>query len=329
MTIHAERRIGRAVALTLLGLILTACAETQLLAHTVKQVNGGDSPSTGDFGPYKVGNAYEIGGVWYYPAEDFGYAETGIASWYGPGFHGKATANGARYDQNALTAAHRTLPMPSAVRVTNLENGRALNLVVNDRGPFAHGRIIDVSRRAAQLLGFENRGTARVKVEILVEESLGLRLASGGSGIQPVQPVDAVPVTQVASSSLEPVEGGSEDTAAASDEAAPATAALSEAPAVISPGAAPAVTVNPDYAVVAVGNTRLFIQAGAFTVYDNAYNVQRRLAAIGDVTITAFDRNGAYFYRVRLGPITSIELADAMLEEVIKAGYPEAKVIVD
>ena len=77
-------------------------------------------------GRYKIGNPYEIGGVWYYPHEDLTYRETGIASWYGPKFHGKRTANGEVFNQNAMTAAHRTLPMPSMVRVTNLENGRAL-----------------------------------------------------------------------------------------------------------------------------------------------------------------------------------------------------------
>src|SRR6185437_1011083 len=123
-------------------------------------------------GTYKVGNPYQIAGVWYRPAEDYSYDETGIASWYGEDFHGKYTANGEIYDLNAMTAAHRTLPMPSIVQVTNLDNGRTVELRVNDRGPFARGRIIDVSRRAAQLLGFENQGTAKVRVRIMVPETI-------------------------------------------------------------------------------------------------------------------------------------------------------------
>src|SRR5689334_5858306 len=123
-------------------------------------------------GTYKVGNPYQIAGVWYRPAEDYAYDETGIASWYGEDFHGKYTANGEVFDLNAMTAAHRTLPMPSIVQVTNLENGRTVELRVNDRGPFARGRIIDVSRRAAQLLGFEQTGTAKVRVRILPEQSI-------------------------------------------------------------------------------------------------------------------------------------------------------------
>src|SRR5690606_16715705 len=106
-------------------------------------------------------------GVWYYPKEDWEYRETGIASWYGPGFHGRKTANGETYNQMDLTAAHPTLPMPVMVQVTNLENGRSIKVRVNDRGPFANGRIIDLSKRSAQLLGMEQKGTAKVLVEIL------------------------------------------------------------------------------------------------------------------------------------------------------------------
>ena len=91
---------------------------------------------------------YQINGVWYHPKADYSYDETGTASWYGPGFDGKMTSDGEIYDMNGLTAAHKTLPLPSVVQVTNLQNGRALQLRVNDRGPFVDGRIIDLSRRA-------------------------------------------------------------------------------------------------------------------------------------------------------------------------------------
>jgi rare lipoprotein A len=121
---------------------------------------------------YKVGTPYQIGGVWYYPAVDYNYDETGVASWYGEDFDQQYTANGEIFDLNQLTAAHRTLPMPSIVQVTNLDNGRSMQLRVNDRGPFARGRIVDVSRRAAQLLGFETNGAALVRVSILKNESI-------------------------------------------------------------------------------------------------------------------------------------------------------------
>ena len=101
---------------------------------------------------YKVGSKYEVKGKFYFPKKDMLYSKTGIASWYGPKFHGKLTANGEIYNQNELTAAHKTLPLPSAVRVTNLENNKSLNLRINDRGPFVNDRIIDLSSKAADLL---------------------------------------------------------------------------------------------------------------------------------------------------------------------------------
>lgn len=113
----------------------------------------------------KVGNPYKIAGVWYHPKEDPTYDQTGYASWYGKDFHGKATANGEVYNMNALTAAHKTLPMPSYVKVTNLANNRSIILRVNDRGPFVAGRLIDVSRRGAQLLGFQKQGVTRVRIQ--------------------------------------------------------------------------------------------------------------------------------------------------------------------
>ena len=94
-----------------------------------------------------------------------GYRQQGVASWYGPGFHGKKTANGETYDMYAMTAAHKTLPLPSYARVTNLTNGRSVVVRINDRGPFVDGRIIDLSAGAAKKLGFYNKGTARVLVE--------------------------------------------------------------------------------------------------------------------------------------------------------------------
>lgn len=114
---------------------------------------------------------YVIKGKDYYPQDHYEYDEVGIASWYGPGFHGKKTSTGVYFDTNKLTAAHNTLPLPCVVRVTNLENGRVIEVEVNDRGPFAHDRIIDLSRRAAQMLGFINKGLAQVRVECLPHES--------------------------------------------------------------------------------------------------------------------------------------------------------------
>lgn len=128
-------------------------------------------PKVKKLGIYKLGDPYQIAGVWYTPKEEWDYNHTGRASWYGHPFHGRLTANGERYDQDEMTAAHQTLPLPSIVRVTNLENGRSVILRVNDRGPFVQGRIIDVSRKAAKLLHFHDQGTTKVRVEVLEKES--------------------------------------------------------------------------------------------------------------------------------------------------------------
>ena len=123
-------------------------------------------------GVYKVGKPYQINGRWFHPREDSRYDKVGVASWYGELFHGRYTANGEIYDMNALTAAHPTLPLPTYARVTNLGNGRSLVVRVNDRGPYAHDRIIDMSKRSAELLGFKRNGTTQVRVRYLARAPL-------------------------------------------------------------------------------------------------------------------------------------------------------------
>ena len=114
-----------------------------------------------------TGRPYQIRGQWYHPKEEPNYRKVGQASWYGSAFHGRLTANGEVYDMHHLTAAHPTMPLPSYARVTNLENGTSLVVRVNDRGPFVSGRIIDLSRRSAEMLGTKGGGVARVEVEYL------------------------------------------------------------------------------------------------------------------------------------------------------------------
>ena len=115
----------------------------------------------------KVGRPYTISGQRFVPRRDDNYDEIGIGSWYGPNFHGRPTANGEIFDQNEMTAAHTTLPIPSIVEVTNLENGRSVIVRLNDRGPFVDDRIIDLSRAAAEALDYRSRGLARVRVRYL------------------------------------------------------------------------------------------------------------------------------------------------------------------
>jgi len=315
--------------LGLLGLALALAGCSSLTGSS-----GGSEPN--GQGYYKVGNPYQIDGAWYYPATDWNYDETGIASWYGEPFHGKYTANGELYDMNALTAAHRTLPLPSIVQVTNLDNGRSIQVRVNDRGPYARGRIIDVSRRAAQLLGFDNMGTAKVRVQILVSESMQAQsLAQGGGGSQmAAAPLIALPVTQVTAQSLPPPQTA--DAAANPPSARPAQPLALTPPSNIpqsagpSAGPGPAPNGTPDgVKTVPVTPTHIYVQAGAFGREDNAARLKQRLDGIGNVQVVTAKVNGAEIYRVRLGPVDSVDQADSLLNKVINSGVSEAKIVVD
>lgn len=156
---------------------------------------GSTPPDTapGRSGTYKLGDPYQIAGRWYHPSFDPAYDQVGVASWYGDGFHGRATANGEVFDKNEMTAAHPTMPLPSIVQVTNLANDRTAYLRVNDRGPFIGDRLIDVSQAAARTLGFEQRGTASVRVRFLrLAEARGVPPAPGPRPA-PVQRAGAAP----------------------------------------------------------------------------------------------------------------------------------------
>ena len=147
--------------------VLSGCSELELGSHFAKKMNG----SHNQIGDFKVGNPYQINGQTYNPQEVYQGTEYGVASWYGPGFDGKPTANGEIFNKNELTAAHRTLQLPSIVRVTNMDNGRSLIVRVNDRGPFSKDRVMDLSEKAASLLGFKRAGTARIRIDVMGEES--------------------------------------------------------------------------------------------------------------------------------------------------------------
>jgi rare lipoprotein A len=241
---------------------------------------------------FKIGRPYAINGVWYRPGVDWAYEEEGIASWYGSEFHGRSTANGELFDMHQMTAAHRTLPLPSIVQVTNLENGRSVRLRVNDRGPFAHERIIDVSKMAAKQLGFYDKGTARVRVRLIADESMRL------AGLLPAA-------------------------ARSNAVAEPATGSLV---AVAVPVAATAGARTGDGAADTAAQS--FIQAGAFADHDNASRAGLRLIHLAPVVITYGGLDGRNLYRVRLGPLSSAS-AERVLAEVIRAGYSGSRVVME
>lgn len=321
-------------------LALAACAGRSAPPVTNPPVAAAKEPQVG--GVYKVGKPYQVEGVWYYPAEDYSYSQEGIASWYGTDFHGKRTANGDRYDMNDITAAHPTLPMPSVVKVTNLDNGRVLKVTVNDRGPFHSSRIIDVSRRAAQLLGFYEMGTARVRVDIDAQESINLKNIALAKHPPEMPQIAAAPRGNVSAVQLEPLSppagtSNKAPSAAVKPVAVPAPAPVpAQASTVSKPPAAakePAskaakAPANPKAKSTVVASAGgIFVQAGAFSEEANARKLEQQLGDLGKVRIVPTTVKSKKLYRVRLGPIADAATAAALVGKVKSYGYSDAKVV--
>jgi rare lipoprotein A len=251
----------------------------------------------------RVGPPYEANGQWYVPTPEPGYEQTGAASWYGSQFHGQRTASGEVFDQAALTAAHPTLPIPSLVQVTNLENGREVTVRVNDRGPFSGSRLIDVSRGAAQVLGFEEAGHARVHVRYLGPAPRRVN----GDGTPAPESVHAP-----ASTAPQPEEGP--------------RSLLSPQPVETADLADPPRADRPVYAPAPSGaGGEFFVQVGAFSDPVNAQRVRDGVAAAGPVVVdTRASASGAELFRVRVGPWGSREEADAARRTLSSLGYAES-----
>ena len=318
-----------AILVGALTLILSGCAETQLAIHSVKKITRipkadttkkdietieGPDLSTSLLGEYKVGDPYEVGGVWYYPKANSNYDEVGIASWYGPKFHGKITANGAVYDMNALTAAHKTLPMPSKVRVTNLDNGRSLILDVNDRGPFVNGRIIDLSRRASQLLGFERNGLAMVRVQAISAKGSLYVAEKLDTPPDEQEMVEAVPSVKVAVNELTLPDGA---VASLPKDVTPVANDIS--PTVVVSGSEPLSFQSPE----------MFLQVGAFLQENNASTLSGRLSHFAPVRVIPVELDNRTYYRVRLGPVMNVDEADELLQRLISSGYTDARLVLE
>ena len=283
--------------------MLISCSETTFLVNSAKRIG-----SWGDDPIYKVGNPYKINGKWYYPAIDYDYEEIGIASWYGPGFHGKKTANGEIFNQNKISAAHRTLPMPSIVKVTNLDNGLVLQRVrINDRGPFAGNRIIDLSKKAAEELGFVNSGTARVKVEILEDESRKHAIENSDKKVRKVESakVQKIKKVNIKDSSI------NSDLINNSEEIE------------VKKTNKEVLSINPIFK-----NKPLAIQVGAFTDRRNAKTLSEKLSEF-KAYIERIFVNNQYLYRVRIGPINDIGVAENIKDKLFKLGYTASHLIIN
>jgi rare lipoprotein A len=308
---------------TLARIAVPAVAAALLAACATKPTT--TTPPAGG-GIYKVGRPYQIAGVWYYPREQPGYDETGIASWYGAQFHGRVTANGEVFDRTRLTAAHPTLPMPSNVRVTNLANGKALVVRVNDRGPYAHGRIIDLSEKAADLLGFKPHGTARVRVQYLGRADLkgpGLAPPSEQTAPEIASAVTAAPTTEVAAVELAPVAGAPTAAPVATQEM-PAPVVQESAP----PPTATASVTGQVTSVPVPAATSIYVQAGAFTVAENARRVEGKLRSLG-ARVSSVSQEGKTIYRVRIGPLQDVAAADAALAAAQALGQNDARIVIE
>lgn len=305
--------------------MLSACSEVEFASHVVKTSRRShDTPQ--QQGTFKVGKPYQIDGTWYYPKEAYEHEETGLASWYGPGFHGKKTANGETFNKNELTAAHRTLQMPSLVRVTNLDNGKSVIVRVNDRGPYKRGRVMDVSEKAADLLGFKNIGTAKVKLQVLTEDSLNVadaaRQGQDTRGYELASADKAKHAVSYQTASYQPADGpalGMDSVSRETLQAGPVQGHFTEG------------QFYPDPVVsqMPVTSSHIYIQAGSFTVQDNAVNLSQKLQGFASADVFPTQVNGRQFYRVRLGPVRSVEEADSMLARLVENGYKNSIIVVE
>ena len=321
----------RHLKLALLLLLLAGCSTAELTVDLIKkskkraqQVEIAKAVEEGAITAnpvYKIGNPYQVGGVWYYPERDLAYDETGIGSWYGDEFAGRLTANGEIFDPDMVTAAHKTLPMPSVVRVTNLDNGKSLVVRINDRGPFVAGRIIDLSREAARLIGYRDQGIARVRVQVLAEQTLRLeKLAKDGNFTEITGDVSAMPTVAAVeqpevsmtatSSSGETVDSDVEDDNVSALELL-ARSRVGEV-----------ITVAPI-------ETQIWVQVGAFYAEANASNVLAKVEIVGAGQVSPVDVSGQTLHRVRIGPLSSVEAADRALDGVIGLGFSGARIVVD
>lgn len=301
-----------AAVVVLSGIALTGCSSSSKQDPFAGQGSPrypGSGPLPKGGGRQHVGQPYTIAGQKFYPREDPSYDRTGMASWYGPKFHRRMTSNGEWFDMEYLSAAHPTLPLPSYAKVTNLENNRTLVVRLNDRGPFVANRIIDLSRRAADELGFKNRGTAKVRVQYVGPAPLndqGQHLAAMNDELRRGTPLRQMIASADARSGERTVVASS-----GSARSAPAARPVAES------GQGRAASRASGY----------YIQAAAFADPDNASKARSRLSRVGPVEVSPLEVGAQTLFRVRVGPLSDQSKATLALQEVIAAGHNDARII--
>jgi len=325
----------RLFALLFLLLGLAGCTEIMVGSHLFKRA--GELPGCSTVGQEKVGNPYLINGVRYAPINSSkGYVEEGIASWYGDDFHGKATANGECYNMYAFTAAHRVLPLPTVVRVTNLENNKSVVVKVNDRGPFARGRILDLSYAAAQSLGMTGKGTAPVRLEALGGAFHGdgrrgwLSSAERTRRAVPLGRNDKIAETLP---TVMPQTMQEEELTPAEPLKVRAEQKAMRDLGVPDPD--PAIPAPPKFEKriftdeTLLKNTLVYIQVGAFADLARAQAEQAKLKAVYPTAhLATVAANAGPLNRVRAGPFRSVADAEAALRKV-QDTWPSAQITVE
>ncbi len=310
-----------AAALSLLFLLLAGCAGTgsrDSAPRTPMSSLPGDAvPRDEPKSRYGNNPHYEVFGKRYRVMESSsGYTERGVASWYGRKFHGRLTSSREPYDMYAMTAAHKSLPLPTYVRVRNLSNNKSIVVRVNDRGPFVHNRIIDLSYAAALKLDMIENGTSLVEVSaISFDEPVGDRPTSvTASAAPPARDVAAVAVQAIP----QPGQAATAEPAAAPLTAAERPAATAAEPVLPPPAATPA-------------ENRVFVQVGAFGSRENAERRHALLLArgIGNAFVHTDFGSSPAIHRVRIGPIVNVVQYDLLVEELERVGIADPYLVTD
>ncbi len=266
---------------------------------------------------YVVGAPYEALGVWRYPRERFTGAETGLATIIGA--HGPRASDDEPFDQTALTASHPTLQLPALAQITNLESGRRITVRVNDRGPVPAGRVVSLTRRAAELIGV--RDGTRVSVRVLDNESL--QLAAETQGDTGRLAVATVPMVDVKAEALAPPVGVIQGHVRVA-----VRAALVQQAALASAGPPIPLRLPEQVSDVPPQPGLLYVLAGTFGHLEYAEIQRRQLGDLGARVVTSYDAPRNYVYRVEIGPIAAAADADAALGRVLGAGVRDARIVV-
>lgn len=318
------------MVLVALGLALAGCSSSGKQQAKQDPFAGTGSPRWNGKGAvpwgggrYHVGKPYQVAGRWFEPKEEPNYDKKGAASWYGEAFNRRKTSNGEWFDMTRLTAAHPTLPLPSYVKVTNLDNGREVVVRVNDRGPFVGTRIIDLSKRTAEVLEFKNKGKAPVRVQYIGPAPLndnGSHLMAMNKELERGTPMRKM----IASADRRKGKAPADTVKIASakpKKKAPQKQATYET-AAYDPPAEAAAPAEPEAAEVSY-----FIQLGSFTDAENAARVRDQFASVWPVQFIEFSGASGPVYRVRIGPITNSDDAQTALMDAQTAGFGDAKLI--